>query len=251
MDLLTSLPNGTLLPAVACSAAALLLIAGAALRARSRRNRLEQTKRRCRELVQTARRAAYCRSTEEAKRLPGLIKLITSLAEKGGFELWEVGASKTHFARLLAVAGDQAKKASGTPDQPDPRRFAADPSGRGTFRQPAAGIELPDEPDLPELTPGAIVPPYVPDAAELPCETEALPEADDQVLCLVSVTAEQIDNWRRNAVDLPDEPASKIIIELGDGREISAKSLLAGSATDEDDDLKKFDLIFDSIISKS
>ncbi len=249
MDLFKSLPNGLDLLAVACSAAVILLIAALAHRARRRRNRIERAKRRGRELVQMARRCAYSKSTEEIKRLPGLIKLVANVAEKNGFELWEVGASKTHFTRLLAVAGDHERKIAG--DQPLQPPWTAEPAAPVAPSSPLYELELPEFPESARPN-RAIVTPYEAGMCAEPVP-EAPIETDEEILCHVQVTQEQLANWQRNAIELPEDTGAETEIAIVATVEAENRAAtFAAPAAGGDDDLdERVDYLFDKITSGS
>jgi hypothetical protein len=104
MDLINLLTSPTAIAVLAASAAVFFICLAAVGRSR-RQRRIRQAKEQARECLMQARRAA--RSPREADLVPGLVRRIHYLAEKTGFELHDVGASRRALDKLLMMARDK------------------------------------------------------------------------------------------------------------------------------------------------
>lgn len=106
LNLLTS-PAGI---AVLAAAAAVFFFCLTAIGRSRRLRRSREVKKQAREYLMHARRAA--RSPCDANRVEGFVRRIRYLAEKNGFELCEIGASKRGLDRLMTMAKDRIEPRS-------------------------------------------------------------------------------------------------------------------------------------------
>lgn len=134
-------------PGLSALGVAILISACATAMVAARRRRvrkLRRTKTRARELLMEARRSASLKTASVPYRVPLLVRMIRTSADKAGFHLHDIGTSDRQLERLLLTAKE---KAVGRPPERYPRAvFRKDPAGR--FPAGIGAVELI------ELTPG-------------------------------------------------------------------------------------------------